>query len=99
MFDSFINGLPLPLDATRARVKTDQDLQNGSEAPLLLPGLKAFMQHATGDAKPITMDRFPLAAGPQYVPNPVEDGAGIGGWSPTSWLSRNFGQEQLDLAP
>lgn len=94
-----IHRLPLPLHAPRPRIEAHQHLHDLGKATLLLPGLKALMQHATTNAKPVAMDGFPLAAGPQHIPNAIEDGPCIGGR--TAWfpLHGRFGQQGLDFAP
>lgn len=65
-----VHRLPLPLDLPFLRVEQHHDLQKLVEQPLLLPGLKAFMQRATTHPKPVFVHRFPLAPGPQDIPNP-----------------------------
>jgi len=94
-----IDGLPVPRDALRPRIEPHQDLHDFGKAALLLPGLKAFMQDATGHTEPRAMDRFPLAARPQDMPDAVEHRSRIGGWSSWSALRGRFGQERLDFAP
>jgi len=69
---SAVNGLPFPANLPFRLIIQDHCSHHvGKDAPLL-PGLKAFMDHTTGDSKPVLVNRFPLAASPQHIPNPMQ---------------------------
>ena len=57
------------------------------------------MQDTAGNAEPIAMDCLPLAAGPQNVPEPIDDGPIVNSWA--SWPSflERFGQMLFDATP
>lgn len=94
-----INRLPAPLDVARPIVEAQQYVHYLGEASLLLPGLEAVVDDATGNAKPATMHSFPLAAGSQDIPDTVDNRAGIG-WRPARPAQRaRFGQQAFDFAP
>ena len=57
------------------------------------------MQHVAGNAEPFAMNRLPLAASPQNVPESVDDCPIVGTWS--SWTSflGGLGQMLFDATP
>ena len=66
---------------------------------LFLPGLETFMNDTTRNAKPVSVDRLPLAACPQNVPDAVQHGAIVyPRTSRTSFLGL-FGKMLLHSAP
>jgi hypothetical protein len=69
-----VERLPLPAHTSPAGIEADQSAQDLLPDALLLPGLQAFVQDATGDAEPIAVDGFPLAAGPENVPDTIDNG-------------------------
>src|SRR5215207_10330422 len=67
----------------------------------LPPPLEAFMDHAGGHSKPITMNGLPLTSRPKHVPDGVDDGP-IRGPGPAAFrthLPVVFGQAFLELPP
>ena len=69
-----VHRLPLPQDMFSATIKSQHRAEDLIPDACLLPGLKTFMQNATGNSKPMGMNRFPLTAGPQDVPEAVHHG-------------------------
>ena len=57
------------------------------------------MQDTAGNAEPIAMDCFPLAACPQDVPEPIDDRPIVNPWTPWPTLLKRFGQMLFDAAP
>src|SRR5262245_17339150 len=94
-----INRLPLPLDAARPIVKAQQHFDHLGEASFLLPGLEVVVDAAAGDAEPAAMHGFPLAAGPQDIPDTVDNRASIGWRTSRPTMCWWFGQQALDFAP
>jgi hypothetical protein len=94
-----IDRLPLPADPPPASIEAQRDLEETREETLLLPGLKVGMERAGGDTDPVTVDCFPLAAGPQDVPQAVEDGTSIHTWSSFPPVPRRLGQKRFEAAP
>jgi len=94
-----IDSLPFPANPTLPIVETNHRLQYLAPDALLLPGLEPFMQDTAGNAEPISMDRLPLAARPQYVPEAINDRPIVSPW--TSWpsLLGRFGQMLFDATP
>jgi hypothetical protein len=72
---SAVYSLPFPLNTPLAPVETEQRTKNLLPNPLLLPGLKAFMQDTARSAKPLWLDGFPLATRPQDIPDAIHDGS------------------------
>jgi hypothetical protein len=70
----------------------------GEEA-LLKPGLKVVMDGAGGDAEPVAMDGLPLTAGPEYVPDAVEDGTRLDAMASGSSVLGRLGQEAFAATP
>ena len=94
-----VDSLPFPANPTLSVVKANHCLQDLGPDTLLLPRLEPFMEDTAGNAEPIAMDCFPLAACPQYVPEPIDDRPIVGSWTPWSPLLRRFGQMLFDAAP
>lgn len=69
-----VHRLPLPQDMFSATIKSQHRAKDLIPDACLLPGLKTFMQNATGDIKPMRMNCFPLTASPQDIPEPVHHG-------------------------
>ena len=72
-----VDGLPFPLDTALPGIEADHVLQYFVPDALLLPGLESFVKHTTGDPKPIPVNRFPLASGPEHIPDAIDDSAVI----------------------
>ena len=94
-----IDRLPFPSHVPLSSVEADHGLKYLLPNPDLLPRLKTLMQYAARHAKPVTMDRFPLTARPQDVPNAIDDGSFVSPWSTSSPLLRLFRQMFLDASP
>jgi len=94
-----VNRLPFPFDLAVLGIEHHHDLHNPVENAQLLPGLEPFVQGAAAHAEPVSTNRFPLAARPHHIPNPIEDRSIVCWWSPTPTLFRLFGQDFLDFAP
>ena len=94
-----VDSLPLPANPALPIVKANHRLQDLVPDTLLLPRLEPFMQDTAGNAEPIAMDCLPLAAGPQNVPEPIDDGPIVNSWA--SWPSflERFGQMLFDSTP
>ena len=91
--------LPFPTDPSLPIVETNHRLQDFVPNALLLPSLETFMQDAAGNAKPISVDSFPLTTCPQDVPEAIDDGAIVGtraSWPSLFWWLR---QMLLDATP
>ena len=94
-----VDSLPFPAHAFLASIEADQTSHDLLPKALLLPGLEALMQHATGDAKPLSMNRFPLTTSPQHVPDAIDDSPVVGPRSTWSRLLCWFGQMSFDAPP
>jgi hypothetical protein len=94
-----VHRLPLPQDPFSAAVEIQHRAKDLLPDAFLLPGLKAFMQDAAGDAKPTGMNRLPLTASPQDVPDAIHNGTIR--FSGSSWprWSRLFGKVLFRNAP
>lgn len=57
------------------------------------------MQSATGHVEPLALHGFPLAAGPQHIPNAVECISVVHPGASWPLLLGRFGQAFLQLAP
>jgi hypothetical protein len=94
-----VEGLPVPLDRALSGIEPDHDLHHPGKRAVVLPGLKTRMQRAAAHPKPVFVDRFPLAACPQHIPDAVQDCAIVGwraAWSP---LCRRLWKHLSDLPP
>jgi hypothetical protein len=94
-----VHGLPLPTHMLLSSVETDASLQDSGPYALLLPGLEPFVQDAAGDAKPVAMNCFPLATGPQHVPDAIDDRAVVGTGASWAALLRRLGKMLLKATP
>jgi hypothetical protein len=94
-----VDSLPLPANPALPVVKANHCLQDFVPDTLLLPRLEPFMQDTAGNAEPISMDCFPLAACPQNVPEPIDDRPIVGSWTPWPSFLERFGQMLFDAAP
>jgi hypothetical protein len=94
-----VDSLPLPANPAPPVVKANHRLQDLVPDTLLLPRLEPFMQDTTGNAEPIAMNCFPLAACPQNVPEPIDDRPIVGPWPPWPSFLERFGQMLFDAAP
>ena len=94
-----VDSLPFPANPALPVVEANHRLQDLVPDTLLLPRLEPFMQDTAGNAEPIAMDCLPLAAGPQNVPEPIDDGPIVNSWA--SWPSflERFGQMLFDATP
>ena len=79
-----INRLPLPFDMTLTSIKLHHLSHDRGEQPAALPLLKAVMQGAAAHPKPVFMNRFPLAARPQHIPDTIQHSPVISPLAP--WL-------------
>jgi hypothetical protein len=94
-----VHRLPLPQDPFATTIEIQHRAKDLLPDAFLLPGLKAFMQDAAGDAKPTGMNRFPLTASPQDVPDAIHNGmVRFSGSSRAGW-SRLFGKVLFRNAP
>src|SRR5215211_8236679 len=59
------------MDPTLTRIVLDDGLEQFFEQSLSLPGLKPLMQHTAGNTKPFFFNGFPLATGPQNMPDAI----------------------------
>ncbi len=57
------------------------------------------MQDTAGNAEPIAMDCFPLAACPQNVPEAIDDRPIVSPWAPWPPFFDRFGQMLFDATP
>ena len=94
-----VDSLPFPANPALPVVKANHRLQDLLPDTLLLPRLEPFMQDTAGDAEPIAMDCFPLAACPQNVPEAVDDSPIVGTRTPWPSFFARFGQMPFDAAP
>ena len=94
-----VDRLPFPANPALPIVKANHRLQDLVPGALLLPRLEPFMQDTAGDAEPISMDCFPLAACPQNVPEAVDDCPIVSPRSPWPSFLGRFGQVLFDAAP
>ncbi len=67
-----VDGLPFPANLTFCLIVQDHCSHHVGKDALLLPGLKAFMDHTTGDPKPVPVNRFPLTTSPQHIPDSIQ---------------------------
>src|SRR6266542_2648033 len=91
--------LPPPLDAACPIVKAQQHFHHFGEAPLLLPLLEVVVDGAATDPKPAAMHGFPLTAGPQHVPDAIDNRTGVSWWATRPSARWWFGQQAFDFAP
>jgi hypothetical protein len=94
-----VDCLPLPTNSALPIVKANHRLQHFVPDTLLLPGLEPFVQDTAGNAKPIAMDCFPLAACPQNVPEAVDDCPIISSGASRPASFGRFGQMFFDATP
>ncbi len=94
-----IEGLPVPLDRALSGIEPDHDLHHPGKCAVLPPGLKTRMQRAAAHPKPVFMDRFPLAARPQHIPDTVQDRPIIRWWSARPALLGRLWKQLPDLTP
>jgi hypothetical protein len=94
-----VDSLPFPANPPPPIVKANHCLQDLVPDTLLLPRLEPFMQDTAGNAEPITMNCFPLAACPQNVPEPIDDCPIVDPRTPWPSFLERFGQMLFDAAP
>ena len=94
-----VDSLPFPANPALPIVEANHRLQHLVPNTLLLPRLESLMQDAAGNAEPIAVDRFPLAACPQNVPEAVDDSPIVGLRTPWPSFFARFGQILFDSAP
>ncbi len=94
-----VDSLPFPANPALPIVEANHCLQHLVPNTLLLPRLESFMQNTAGNAEPIAVDRFPLAACPQNVPEAVDDSPIVGPRTPWPSFFTRFGQMLFDAAP
>ena len=94
-----VDSLPFPANPALPIVEANHRLQHLVPNTLLLPGLEALMQDTAGNAEPIAVDRFPLAACPQNVPEAVDDSPIVGTRTPWPSFFARFGQMLFDSTP
>lgn len=93
-----VNGLPLPLDMSLASVELHHLAHDRLKHSATLPVLKPLMQNAAAYPKPVAMNRLPLAACPQYVPDTIQHGPVVRPLA--SWLAILFNlRKQLPDPP
>jgi hypothetical protein len=71
---STVYRLPFPLDMPFATIETQQRAKNLFPNAFLLPSLKPLVQYTTRNAKPGSVNCFPLTTSPQNEPQTVHDG-------------------------
>ncbi len=94
-----VDSLPFPADFLLAMVEPSHGSQHLVPDALLLPCLEPLVQDTARNVEPIAVDGFPLAACPQNVPEPIDDGPIISGRSPWPAFLGRFGQMIFDAAP
>jgi len=94
-----VDSLPFPANPPLPIVKAHHRLQDLVPDALPLPGLEPFMQHTAGNAEPIAMDCFPLAACPQNVPEAIDDRPIVSPRPPWPSFLERFGQMLFDATP
>jgi hypothetical protein len=94
-----VHRLPLPQDPFSTAIEIQHRAKDLLPDAFLLPGLKAFVQDTAGDAKPTSMNRLPLTACPQNVPDAIHNSmVRFSGSSGTRW-SCLFGKVLFRNAP
>src|SRR5215210_3641574 len=95
-----VHRLPFPSKAALLGVVFDHLLHQLLEDAHPRPFLETLVDDARGDPEPIAVDGLPLAAGPEYVPDAINDGSigSPGSATPLRFLPL-FGQALLDLPP
>src|SRR3990172_5879632 len=68
-----VDRLPFPTNSVFSGIELDHDFEQLVKDTRFFPGLKALVQYTAGNAKPFSLDRLPLAASPQNVPDPIDD--------------------------
>ena len=94
-----VHRLPLPQDPFATTVEIQHRTKDLLPDARSLPGLKAFMQNAAGNAKPTGMDRFPLTARPLNVPDTIQDRMVRFSGTPGTGQSGLFGKVLFRNAP
>lgn len=94
-----VDCLPFPTNPALPIVEANHRLQDFVPDTLLLPRLESLMQNTAGNAEPIAVDRFPLAACPQNVPEAVDDSPIIGLRTPWPSFFARLRQILFDAAP
>ena len=80
-------------------VEPNQGPQDPLPDALPLPRLESFVQDTAGNAEPITVNGFPLAARPEHVPVAVDDSTVVSSWPSRTGPWRRLRQLLLDEAP
>jgi hypothetical protein len=93
-----IHRLPLPANPLSALIEMNHFNHDRTEYPAFTPGLKPLMQRAATHTEPTSMDSFPLASSPQYIPDPVQHSPVIRPWPPRTSLAGTW-KMFLDSAP
>lgn len=94
-----VDSLPLPANPALPIVKANHRLQHLVPDTLLLPRLEPFVQDTAGNAEPIAMDCFPLAACPQNVPEAVDDCPIVSPRAPWTSSFGRFGKMLFEATP
>ncbi len=94
-----INRLPVPLDVPFPGIEPDHNLHNSRKDACLLPRLETVMQGTAANSKPILVNRFPLTARPQDIPDAIQDISIVRWWSPSATLPGWLGKHLSDLPP
>ena len=94
-----VDSLPFPANSALPIVEANRRLQYPVPDTLLLPGLEPFMQDTAANTEPIAVDCFPLTAGPQNVPEAVDDCPIVSPRSPWPSSLGWFGQMFFDATP
>jgi hypothetical protein len=63
------------------------------------PTLKSIMDHTTTNPKPVSLDGFPLATRPQYIPDPIQRCPIIRSRPSATYALWRFGYQVLDQLP
>ena len=94
-----VDSLPFPTNSALPIVEANHRLQHLVPDALLLPCLEPFVQDTAGNTEPIAMDGFPLAAGPQNVPEAMDNGPIVSSGAAWSAFWGRFGQMFFDAPP
>jgi len=93
-----VRRLPFPANLLLSGIEANDYLEQFVKNARPRPFLEALMQGAAGDVEPLALDRFPLAARPQHIPDAINH---IPLLHPRSTGSTPFGLGQmlLQLSP
>jgi hypothetical protein len=94
-----VNRLPLPANFSLGLIVQHHLTQHIPKDTLFSPSLETLVNHTAGHTKPVLVNRFPLTACPQHIPNAIQRGSIISAgpsWANLLWLRW---KELLDRFP